>query len=138
MFIRSNGKIRLTNETYSLWFFLANIWYPGIASVLFIIYLIWENSYFLSLMGFLVFLMFLVGCVLFVSDKRRKEDTGAYDGLVSVIGATEDHPKQVIFRLYGGPEALDTADSVSFKVDHGVIPIVEFDDDVEDEEDTRK
>lgn len=140
MFVRSNGKIRLTDEAYASWFGLITIWYPGIASVCFILSLIWEKEYWTLIMSICVTCSLLAGVAIRISDKRRKEDINSYDGLVSVISATEGRPKQVIFRLYQGPEMLDSSDSVSFKVDHGVIPIVEFDedDDVEDNEEPRK
>lgn len=142
MFVRSNGKIRLTDETYASWLRLVTFIFPGVASIFFVLSLIWETFYFSILFGIFSISSFLMGSIMLVSSIRRETDTGAYDGLVSVIPATEDRAKQVIFRLYKGPEALDKARSVSFKVDHGAIPIVEFDDDdvdlEDDEEEPRK
>lgn len=134
MFIRSNGKIRLTNEAYASWFGLVTVWYPGIALVCLVLSLIWEKGYWTLIASISVGASLLAGVAIRISDKRRKEDTAAYDGLVSVVPATEDRVKQVIFRLYQGPEALDEQSKILLKVDHGAISIEEFDENEPDED----
>lgn len=140
MFVRSNGKTRLSDKGYAGWLWITTLLIPLEGVLIFGLSFVMEIHPVLAFGVLSIFGSFM-GLVLHISKKRKLADTFAYDGLVSVIPATEDHSKQVIFRLYKGPEALDDASSVSFKVDHGAIPIVEFDDDVEiedDEEEPRK
>ncbi len=127
MFLISNdSKIRLTNDAFDIWTFVIRLVIPVTGVLCFVMSLIWDLPRTDEALGILAVIAFIMGWILTVSDKRRTKDSTAYDGQILVEGSMHT------LILYKGPEILSTQKSVSFKVNHGEIPVVELGPEDED------
>lgn len=111
----TNGKVMLTDTSYSIGKKLVQVYIPAVSSLYFGLGNIWGLPSVEQVVGTLAVLATFIGVCLGLSSKQYDSSEAAYDGKI-VVETGEEGKKLYSLQLDGDPNDIDQKDSVTFKV----------------------